>query len=342
MEKQPNIPSSPSSAEKPSAEKLSVINEAIEKLKAQAEKARAEKEAYLTKKIVDLETLTAKGDEVAKLQQAAKETLANLAPLRDDPQLKDDPELQKQIESAESISTQLATQVQEIFTEIDKIGKQQDVTHKIDVEGMETNRQIEADKKLKEDFEKDTKEFVDKVVEYTDALNAWYAERDRLFYVRSEEARKLGSLVNETLEEFPRKNIGEDKISLSGVINIKNQHITSSKQVDEIIKNLSEDRKSLRLFGSGREKKLIDSILSKKAEFDAYKKVCDEADTKQNELTSLDTRKSALKAEYKSLIDKYGYGKVGAYDLTDKFNLSSKEGMRNHYRDVLEQLHERY
>src|ERR1700733_9871988 len=144
MEKQPNTPPSPDSIEKSSAEKLSVINQAIEKLKAQVEKARSERETYLTQKIVDLETLTKKGDEVATLQRAAKETLDNLAPLREGPELKDNPELKKQIEDAESISAQLATQAQGIFTEIDKIGKQQDVTDKIYVEGMETNRQIEA------------------------------------------------------------------------------------------------------------------------------------------------------------------------------------------------------
>jgi hypothetical protein len=316
-------------AEKSPAQKLAVIGQNIEALKARAEQARKEKEEYLKKKILDLETLTAKGDEVAKLKQFAQETLGRLAPLREQPELQGDPQLQQQAEEAESILAQLDAQAKDIFAEIDKIGKQPEITDKIYVEGMETNKKLEADKQLEAELEKDTVGFIQKIGEYVDANNAWYMENDRLYGALNQEIEKVRPILDavmETIRDYKPKvdwqstGLFELQDDLQGI---------QPERAEAILANLGSTWESLPFFGAGKEKKALDLIFSKKDEFAAFTKAKTELARHKEQFEQIQAKTDDLTKEYRRMDEKYTRVDGGAYShiypLVNKLDASIRQ-----------------
>ncbi|MDO8590869.1 MAG: hypothetical protein Q7R65_02725 [bacterium] len=93
--------------EQSSEEKLKSIERNITALKERAEKARADKEQYIKKKMVDRETFIAASKQVDDLYQKALQTKESLAPLEEQEELKGDPDLQKQIKEADELVSEL-------------------------------------------------------------------------------------------------------------------------------------------------------------------------------------------------------------------------------------------
>lgn len=317
-------------------ETLKVIEENISALKQKVANAQWDKEEYIRKKIIDLETLTQKGDEVAHLQQVAEDTLESLAPLREQEELKNDVELQKQIRATEALIAQLGKQAQEIFVEIGKIGKESVVTDRIYTEDVEKKEALkaqkereitekESEKKLESELTKDVNNFVQKIAELFEKQNAWYLDRDKLNEEKMEASKKIESFNEQALKMFDHLEYYKVSRILSEILD----YIKGNSLEDPFTK-LTELRKSFGLFSGGGAKKALDFMLAKRADLDDWKKAYSVANTKNKADEEFDSKlnqeRSLLVSELKYMNKKYGDSKTWALIDSALSNLSKSRG----------------
>jgi len=314
---------SPEEALANSEEKLAKIEQSIEHLRLRALKARQERETYVKEKIVDLETLTQKGDQIQQLQKSARKTLSKLEPFQSNPEIQGDSELARQLAAAQELMADLDRQAKEIADEIEKIGAQTEITSKIDeddaTERSELKLKHDADKtkaeyetKTKEEFAKDVEGFATELEKYTAELNAWYTENDRLKEESQRAHKEVEAVVKNALgmlgkERSPKKSRIQEAINYLGTKNT----LLSKQNLEQAILELDNIRKSLGHWWGGDklEKATIDFIVSKQHIFNAFQEAFAKANTKQGG-ERFTEEKSRLVKEFIRIQEKYSLAPV--------------------------------
>lgn len=257
--------------EQSSEEKLKSIERNITALKERAEKARADKEQYIKKKMVDRETFIAASKQVDDLYQKALQTKESLAPLEEQEELKGDPDLQKQIKEADELVSELENQQQEIQKEIAKIEGQPEILDKVWDEAKTQDKAWEKGKETEQataELAQEAKAFAEKINEYTKKYNEWFEKQDKDNEVLQDARDVIVKEVNTTLKMCDAGSLGNE---VRDVINGIDKPNIKIEEFETALTELEKTRKSLGMFSNRSVKNAISYLLSQKEKFEAYK-----------------------------------------------------------------------